>query len=66
MAKKNGKRKNRFSGADNVYETKKYYVRQDVWSDSSGRCNVTKKYIRKSPKARSELVQMFGRVLRRG
>lgn len=53
-------RKNRFAGADAVYSTKKYYVREDVSPAKNGAFSVSKRYIRKSPKARRELQAVWG------
>ena len=52
--------KNRFAGADNVYTTKNYYVREDVSSDKSGRLFLQRRYIKKSPAATKEYRDVFG------
>ena len=51
---------NRFAGADGVYETKKFIVREDVSTDKSGKCLYHRQYIRKSPKAWKEFRAVFG------
>ena len=52
--------KNRFSGADNVYVTKNYYVRQDVCSDARGKLSIEKRYIPKTPASTREYRAVFG------
>lgn len=53
-------KKNRFAGADNVYTTKNYYVREDVSSDKRGRCFCSRRYIKKTPAATKEYRDIFG------
>lgn len=54
------KRNNRFAGADAVYSTKKFLVREDVSTSRNGVTLISKRYIRKSPKAYKELEAVFG------
>lgn len=51
--------KNRFAGADTVYSTKKYYVREDVCKGPNGKTLYVKRYIKKSPKAVKEFNTAF-------
>lgn len=53
-------RKNRFAGSDGIYSTKKYYVREDVSTGRNGVTLISKRYIRKTPKARKELEAVWG------
>lgn len=52
--------KNRFAGADNVYSTKKYLVREDISSGSNGRILCSKKYIEKNNRSLREFADIFG------
>ena len=52
--------KNRFAGSDAVYSTKKYLVREDVATGKDGVTRVSKRYIRKSPKAWREFHDIWG------
>lgn len=54
------RKKNRFAGADNVYMTKNYYVREDVSSDKSGRCFYSRRYIKKDATSTKEYRDIFG------
>ena len=52
--------KNRFAGADNVYSTKKFLVREDISSGSNGRILCSKKYIAKNNRSLREFADIFG------
>ena len=45
---------NRFAGSGSVYSTPNYFVREDVAKDKNGVTYISKRYIRKSPKAKKE------------
>ena len=51
---------NRFAGSDAVYSTKKYFVREDVSTGRDGITRISKRYIRKSPKAWKEFHDIWG------
>lgn len=53
-------KKNRFAGSDAVYSTKNYLVREDVATGKDGITRVSKRYIRKSPKAWREFHEIWG------
>lgn len=59
---KNKWHKNRFAGADGIYSTKKFYVREDVSSGKNGRTLYSKRYIKKSPKATKEVAEIMGYI----
>lgn len=62
-SRKKGKDKlisNRFAGSDAVYQTKKYLVREDVSTGKDGITRISKRYIRKSPKAYKEFRGIWG------
>ncbi len=60
VAKKSIAKKNRFAGSDAVYSTKKYLVREDVCTGKDGITRISKRYIRKSPKAYKEFRDIWG------
>ena len=53
-------KKNRFAGSGAVYSTKKYLVREDVSTGRDGITYISKRYIRKSPKAYREFHEIWG------
>lgn len=53
-------KRNRFAGSDAVYSTKKYLVREDVSTGKDGITRISKRYIRKSPKAWREFHEIWG------
>ena len=53
-------KKNRFAGADAIYSTNKYIVREDVSTGKNGVTLVSKRYIRKTPKAIKEARDVWG------
>ena len=48
-------KRNRFIGSEQVYSTKKFLVRVDVYTGKDGVSRIAKRYIRKSPRAYREL-----------
>lgn len=46
--------KNRFAGADGIYSTGKYIVREDICSCKNGKTLYSRKYIRKTPQSIKE------------
>lgn len=56
-------KKNRFAGADAIYSTKKYYVREDVSNGKDGQTLYSKRYIKRSPRATKEVAEFRGMLL---
>ena len=55
-------KKNRFAGADGIYATKKFYVREDVSSGKDGKTLYSKRYIKRSPRATKEVSEIMGYI----
>ncbi len=54
--------KNRFAGADGIYSTKRYIVREDVSSGVDGKTLYSRRYIKKDARSIKECSEIFGYV----